>query len=334
MKAAKFLGLVLAAGLMLPAAAKAETVIRFSHVSAADTPKGKSAAHFAELVNERSNGEIKVEVYPSAQLYKDSEELDALQIGAVQMLAPSLGKFGPMGFRSFDVFSLPFLFDSTEQASKVLAGPTAKKLLEGLDERGIEGLAYWNNGFYVMTANQPLLNVDDFFGLRIRVQSSKISLATIKALGALPQTVSFSELYQALQTGVVDGADYPTLTNLDTQRICEVQKHITLSNHAYLGYAVVVNKEFWEGLPEDQRALLEQAMADTTEFNNNLVDQETAASLERIKATGNCEIHELTDEQLAEWKAATAGVRDIVAEEIGPEVLKDILAETGANAGE
>jgi C4-dicarboxylate-binding protein DctP len=238
-------------------------VIKFSHVVAQETPKGKGAEYFKKLAEERTNGRVKVEVYPNSQLYKDKEELEALQLGAVQMLAPSLAKFGPLGAREFEVFDLPYLFDDNEELHKITQGPIGQSLLKKLESKGILGLGFWDNGFKQMSANKPLRKPEDFKGLKMRIQSSKILDMQMRALGANPQVMAFSEVYQALQTGVVDGTENP-ISNFYTQKMHEVQKYVTLSDHGYLGYAVIVNRKFWDALPADIRAALEEAMKEAT----------------------------------------------------------------------
>ena len=231
----------------LTALAQSPIIIKFSHVVAPDTPKGKGAQRFKELAEQRTGGRVKVELYPNSQLYKDKEELEALQLGSVQMLAPSLAKFGPLGVKEFEVFDLPFLFKDDAAFRGITDGPLGAELFKKLEPKGITGLAYWDNGFHIMSANKPLKNVADFKGMKMRIQSSKVLDAQMRALGAIPQVMAFSELYQALQSGVVDGTEGVT-SNFYTQKIFEVQKHMTLSNHGHLAYAVIVNKAFWDGL--------------------------------------------------------------------------------------
>ena len=228
--------------------AQAPIMIKFSHVVAQDTPKGKGAEKFKELAEKRLPGKVKVEVYPNSTLYKDGEEMEALSLGSVQLLAPSLAKFGPLGAREFEVFDLPYIFDNYEELHKVTGGEAGKALFKKLESKGITGLAYWDNGFKVMSANTPIKLPADLKGKKMRIQSSQVLAAQMKALGALPQTMAFSEVYQALQTGVVDGTENPP-SNLYTQKMHEVQKHVAMTNHGYLGYAVITNKKFWDGLP-------------------------------------------------------------------------------------
>ncbi|HSO82640.1 DctP family TRAP transporter solute-binding subunit, partial [Thiocapsa sp.] len=184
-------------------------VIKFSHVVAADTPKGKAAERFAELAKQKTDGRVEVTVYPNSTLYKDKEEVEALQLGAVQMLAPSLAKFGPLGIKEFEVFDLPYIFDGYDQLHTVTEGPIGDELLGKLSDKGVLGLAFWDNGFKVMSANKPLREPKDFRGLKMRIQSSKVLDEQMRALGANPQVMAFSEVYQALQTGVVDGTENP-----------------------------------------------------------------------------------------------------------------------------
>src|ERR1700756_614404 len=264
------------------ARAQAPINIKFSHVVAPDTPKGKGALRFKELAEQRTNGKVKVEVYPNSQLYKDKEEMEALQLGSVQMLAPSLSKFGPLGVKEFEVFDLPFLFKDTASFKNVTEGSLGKELFAKLEPKGIRGMAYWDNGFHQMIANRPLHHVADFRGLKMRIQSSKVLDAQMRALGAIPQVMAFSELYQALQSGVVDGTE-GVPSNFWTQKIYEVQKHMTLSYHGHLAYAVIVNKKFWDGLPPDIRTILEGCIKDATTYADALASSENAMALDKIK---------------------------------------------------
>src|SRR5438874_6100170 len=276
---------MLALALAGPATAQAPIVIKFSHVVAPDTPKGKGSLKFKELAEKYTNGKVVVEVYPNSQLYKDNEELQALQLGAVQMLAPSLAKFGPLGVREFEVFDLPFILPNKEALRRVTDGQLGKKLMGLLEPKGIRGLAYWDNGFKDMSANKPLRMPEDFKGLKMRIQSSKVLEAQMRALGAIPQVMAFSEVYQALQTGVVDGTENPP-SNLYTQKMYEVQKFVTVSNHGYLGYAVIVNKKFWEGLPAGIRTTLEGAMKEATIYANDIAQKENDDALEAVRKSG------------------------------------------------
>lgn len=310
--------------------AEAPIAIKFSHVVAADTPKGKAAQRFAELAKEKTQGRVEVTVYPNSTLYKDKEEMEALQLGAVQMLAPSLAKFGPLGVKEFEVFDLPYLFDDYDQLHKVTLGPVGKALLDKLADKGVLGLAYWDNGFKVMSANKPLREPEDFRGQKMRIQSSKVLDAQMRALGANPQVMAFSEVYQALQTGVVDGTENPP-SNLYTQKMHEVQKYVTLSDHGYLGYAVIVNKAFWEGLPPDVRNALEEAMAEATLYANEIAKQENEDALAKVKESGKSELIALTPEQKQEWKKRLVEVHRKMADRVGTELIQSIYDATGSD---
>ena len=257
----------------LSAWADAPIVIKFSHVVAKDTPKGKAAERFKELAETATKGRVKIELYPNSTLYKDKEELEALQLGAVQMLAPSLAKFGPLGIKEFELFDLPYIFPDKAALDRVTDGPIGRDLLKKLEPKGLLGLAFWDNGFKMMSSNRPMHTPADMKGLKLRIQASKVLDAQMRALGANPQVMAFSEVYQALQTGVVDGAENPP-SNLYTQKMHEVQKHLTATNHGYIGYAVIVNKKFWDKLPADLRAQLETAMKEATKYADTIAQQE------------------------------------------------------------
>jgi C4-dicarboxylate-binding protein DctP len=309
---------------LAPCAALAQEpiVIKFSHVVAPETPKGKGSEKFKELADKYTNGRVKVEVYPNSQLYKDKEEVDALQLGAVQMLAPSLAKFGPLGVREFEVFDLPFILPGKAALRKVTEGDLGKRLFKKLESKGIVGLAYWDNGFKVMSANKPLRTPDDFRGLKMRIQSSKVLEAQMRALGAIPQVMAFSEVYQAMQTGVVDGSEN-TPSNMYTQKHHEVQKFITLSDHGYIGYAVIANKKFWDGLPADVRGQLEKAMTEATAYANDISQKENDEALAEIRKSGKSELIELTPEQKAAWRKALEPLYTDMASRVGKDTIEE-----------
>ena len=325
------LALVLAVSAVVAAAgvaAQQPIVIKFSHVVAVDTPKGKAAEYFKKLAEERTKGRVKVELFPNSSLFKDGEEMEAVQLGSVQMLAPSLAKFGPLGVREFEVFDLPYIFDDYNQLHKVTQGPVGAGLLKKLESKGIIGLAYWDNGFKVMSANKAIRMPADYKGLKMRIQSSKVLGDEMKALGAIPQVMAFSEVYQALQTGVVDGTENPP-SNFYTQKLQEVQKYLALTDHGYLGYAVIVNKKFWDGLPADVRTTLEGAMKDTTKFANEIAKKENDDAIEAVRKTGKTEILTLTPEQKAAMKKALVVVHKDNESRVGKETMQAVYKETG-----
>ncbi|MYN02476.1 DctP family TRAP transporter solute-binding subunit [Pseudoduganella sp. DS3] len=309
------------------ALAQAPIVIKFSHVVAPDTPKGQAAERFKLLAEKATGGRVKVQVYPNSNLYKDKEELEALQLGAVQMLAPSLAKFGPLGVKEFEVFDLPYIFPNKTALYNVTEGPIGKGLLKKLEAKGITGLAYWDNGFKVMSANRLLRVPADFKGLKMRIQSSKVLDAQMRALGAIPQSLAFSEAYLALQTGVVDGTENPP-SNMYTQKMHEVQAHLTVSNHGYLGYAVIVNKKFWDGLPADIRRQLEGAMKEATTYEKAIAQRDNDMALEAIRRSGKTQLYNLSAHEQALWRNALLPVQKQVEERIGKDLIQAINRET------
>ena len=321
--------LLAAVTLVLPTTAmSAPIVIKFSHVVAQNTPKGQAADYFKKIAEERTKGRVKVEVYPNSQLYKDKEEMEALQLGAVQMLAPSLAKFAPLGVKEFEVFDLPFIFDDYAELHKVTQGPVGAKLLKKLEAKGILGLAYWDNGFKVMSDNKPLKAVADFRGQKMRIQSSKVLDSQMRSVGGIPQVMAFSEVYQALQTGVVNGTENPP-SNLYTQKMHEVQKYVTLSNHGYLGYAVIVNKKFWQGLPADIRTILEGAMKDATKYANDVAKKDNDEALAAVKKSGRSQLIALTPQERADWRKAMDKAHKDNMARIGADIVKEVYAATG-----
>src|SRR5690242_19159413 len=303
--------------------AQSPIVIKFSHVVANDTPKGKGALKFKELAEKYTNGKVKIEVYPNSSLYKDKEEIEALQLGSVQMLGPSTAKFAPLGAKEFEALDLPWLFKDDATYDKAMKGEIGTWLFKKLEPKGITGLAYWDNGFHMVSANRPLLNPPDFQGLKVRISGSKIADRYFRDLGSIPQILAFSEVYQALQTGVVDGCEN-TPSNYVTQKFHEVQKHITVSYHAHLQYAVIVNTKFWGSMPADIRGQVEKAMNEATDYTNSIAQTENSDSLEEIKKSGKTELHYLNDAQRKAWHVAMAPTYKWAKGRVGSEIL-DIM---------
>jgi len=316
-----------AAFVLAPATGQAQSpiVIKFSHVVANDTPKGKGALKFKELAEKYTNGKVKVEVYPNSTLYKDKEEIEALQLGSVQILAPSTAKFAPLGVKEFEALDLPWLFKDEKTYSDAMKGTVGKWLFQKLEAKGISGLAYWDNGFHMVSSNRPLLKPTDFQGLKFRISGSKIADQYFRNLGSIPQIMAFSEVYQALQTGVVDGCEN-TASNYLTQKFYEVQKDITVSYHAHLQYAVIVNSKFWSGLPPDIRTQLDKAMAEATEYTNSIAVKENEDALADIKKSGKTTLHYLTDAEKKAWQEAMQPTYKWAKGRVGQEVL-DLLSK-------
>ncbi|MDE2362141.1 MAG: DctP family TRAP transporter solute-binding subunit [Hyphomicrobiales bacterium] len=309
-------------------AQQAPIVIKFSHVVTNDTPKGKGALKFKELAEKYTDGKVKVEVYPNSSLYKDKEEIEALQLGAVQMLAPATAKFAPLGAKEFEALDLPFAFKDDENFQKAMKGPLAQFLFSKLEPKGVKGLAFWDNGFHMFSANKPLIKPADLQGVKVRISGSKVADRYFRLCGAIPQILAFSEVYQALQTGVVDGCEN-TPSNYLTQKFYEVQKNITIARHAHLQYAVIVNSKYWEGLPPDVRTALEKAMSEATDFTNKDAQQDNAEALETMKKSGKCEFHVATDAERAAWKTAMDPTYEWAIGRVGKEAV-DMIRKASA----
>ena len=322
------LAAMLAVALCRPALADEPIIIKFSHVVAPDAPKGKAAVLFKELAEKYTNGRVKVEIYPNSSLYKDKEELEALQLGSVQLLAPSISKFGPLGVKEFDIFDLPFLASDDARAHQMMLSPMMGELNQKLAAKGVSALSYWDNGATVFTANRPLIWPDDFRGLKLRIQGGKVQDAVARELGALPQILAFSQVYQSLQTGVVDGEDNVP-SNILTQKFYEVQKHLTVSFHGRITYAFITNKTFWNSLPEDVRKELDRAVKESTEFFNATAAKDNADALEKIKASGKTEIHVLTEAERKAWIAKLMPVHAEMQARFGKDFIERVYKASG-----
>ena len=305
------------------AAPRPALTIRFSHVVAEETPKGLAVQRFKALVEQRSESRIQVLHFSDATLYGDHDELQALQLGAVEMLAPSLSKFGRIGFPEFELFDLPFLFNGIEDVHRITKGAIGPRLLKGFSRYGLVGLDFFDNGFKQMSANRPLLVPADFNGLRMRVQASRVIAAQMRALGAEPMNLGFSETRRALANGVVDGTENP-VSNFWTQRMHEVQSDLTLTEHGYLGYAVIANQRFWASLSDDDRMLLVQAMHEATDYGNQIADAQNSRALTALRAAGTTRIHIPTSEQRAQLRRAVESVHLALERRIGTTWMQTI----------
>ncbi len=310
------------------AARAGEIVIKFSHVvSPTNHPKGVGAQLFADCVNERLKGKARVEVYPNSQLYNDNKVLEALLLGDVQMAAPSLSKFERFT-KKYRVFDLPFLFKNIEAVDRFQKSEVGQKLLHAMDDKGLVGLAYWHNGMKQLSANRPLLWPEDAKGLKFRIQQSDVLQAQFEALGAVPQKMAFSEVYGALQQGVVDGQEN-TWTNIYTKKFYEVQDGITETNHGLIDYLVVTSKEFWDGLPDDVRAGVKQCLDEATAKEQAMAGKLNEEAKAKIIAAGTV-VRELTPEQREAWVKAMKPVWEKFKGDIGEDVIQAALA---ANQG-
>lgn len=310
-------------------AADKPIVIKFSHVVADSTPKGQGALMFKKLAEERLPGKVKVEVYPNSQLFGDAKEMEALALGDVHLIAPSLAKFDRFTPK-LQVFDLPFLFDDMAAVDRFQNSPTGKELLRSMEKKGFIGLGYWHNGLKQLSADKPLRKPEDAAGLKFRVQNSDVLVDQFKAIGANPQKLAFAEVYQALQTGTVDGAENPW-SNIYTQKFYEVQPYITESNHGLLDYMVVTNADFWNGLPKDVRGELEKILTEVTTAVNKQADDINREHRQKIIDSGKSEVIKLSPAEVEAWRKAMQPVWKKYEKEIGTDVIKAAQAANKAN---
>lgn len=316
---------VLAAGLALAfssvAAAQAPIVVKFSHVVAEKTPKGQGALKFAEVAEKLLPGKVDVQVFPNSQLFGDAKEMEAMLLGDVHIIAPSLSKFDRYT-KQVQIFDLPFLFDDMDAVDRFQQSDAGKSLLDSMQNRGLQGLAYWHNGMKQLSTNKDkLTRPEDVKGLKFRIQSSDVLEAQFRALGANPQKLAFSEVYQALQTGVVDGQEN-TWSNIYSQKFHEVQKTIAETNHGVIDYMVVTNAKWWEGLPDDVREGLQQAMDEATQYANDMAAELNARDRQLIVDTGKANVQELSKEDVAAWRTAMEPVWQKFESDIGKDLIE------------
>ena len=294
--------------------------IKFAHVVAEHTPKGQGALMFKKLAEERLPGQVKVEVYPNSSLFGDGKEMEALLLGDVQLLAPSLAKFEHYS-RPIQIFDLPFLFTDINALDRFQQSPQGQALLKSMEGKGITGLGYWHNGMKQLSANKALYEPKDARGLKFRVQASAVLDEQFKALRAAPRKMSFAEVYQGLQTGVVNGTEN-TWSNYESQKVNEVQKYFTESNHGLIDYMVITNAKFWNGLPPDIRSTLEQIMVEVTVEVNKQAEALNQSAKQKIIDAKTSEIIELTPEQRQLWREAMRPVWQRFEGEIGADLIK------------
>lgn len=316
----KVLACTLALSFSTLALAADPIVIKFAHVVAEHTPKGQGALLFKKLAEERLPGKVRVEVYPNSSLFGDGKEMEALLMNDVQIIAPSLAKFEHYS-KAIQIYDLPFLFDDLDAVDRFQKGPVGQELLTTMEDKGITGLGYWHNGLKQLSANKKLLEPKDARGLKFRVQASAVLEEQFKAIRAVPRKMSFAEVYQGLQTGVVNGAENP-YSNIYSQKMHEVQKYITETNHGLLDYMVITNTGFWNGLPEDMRTVLAEIMVEVTEDVNRQANELNQRDKKSILAAGKTEVLYLTPEQRQKWRDAMAPVWKKFETEIGAERIQ------------
>ncbi len=304
-------------------ASAAPIVIKYSHVVADQTPKGLAALKFKELVEKKFPGRVEVQVFPNSQLFGDGKEMEALLLGDVQIIAPSLAKFGKYTPK-LQVYDLPFLFDDLEAVDRFQDGPKGQELLDSMNKKGIKGLGYLHNGMKQFSANKPLRVPADAKGLKFRIQSSDVLEAQFKAVGANPQKLAFAEVYQALQNGVVDGTENPW-SNTYSKKFYEVQKYIMESNHGVLDYMVITNSGWWDGLPADIRKGLNDAMVESIKYGNTVAFDEAATFRQKVIDANKAQVLPMTKVELAQWRQAMKPVWKQFEGEIGTDVINDAL---------
>ena len=308
---------LIAAGLNAHAAA---IVIKYSHVVADVTPKGQAAIKFKELAEKKLPGKVEVQVFPNSQLFGDGKEMEALLLGDVQINAPSLAKFGKYTPK-LQIFDLPFLFDDLAAVDRFQAGKDGQALLNSMSKKGITGLGYLHNGMKQLSANKPLGTPGDASGLKFRIQASDVLEAQFRAVGGNPQKLAFAEVYQALQTGVVDGTENPW-SNIYSKKFHEVQGYIMESNHGVLDYMVITNTKWWEGLPADIRKGLNEAMVESIKFGNKVADEEDANFRAKVIADNKAKVLPMSKEHLAAWRTAMQPVWKQFEGDIGADLIK------------
>jgi C4-dicarboxylate-binding protein DctP len=299
-----------------------ERVIKFSFVVAENTPKGLAAQRFAELVKEYTKGRVKVELFPDGILYNEPDEVDALRRGNVQMIAPSFANISEIA-PAWTVMDLPFAFANEDAVQEAFDGAIGKRLFQELGKRDIVGMAFWKNGFKEMTSNKgPIVRPSDFQGLRFRILPSQVIDMQFRELGAKTVAIPFNQVYRNLESGGVNGEEN-AISNIYTKKFYQVQKYITLSNHGYLGYGVLMNKPYWERLPSTLQKAIQKAMDETTRWANDNAVALNNKELRELKALPGVQVQELTQEQREEWKVAL----DPVYEQSEPVIGKELIGE-------
>jgi C4-dicarboxylate-binding protein DctP len=314
-----------AIALALTTAAYAQPiVVKFSHVVAEATPKGQGALKFKEAAERLLPGKVQVQVFPSSQLFGDAKEMEAVLLGDVQFIATSLSKFDRYT-KKLQVFDLPFLFDDIEAVDRFQHSAQGKALLDSMVSKGFKGLGYWHNGMKQLSSDKDQLKrPEDVKGLKFRIQQSDVLEAQFRALGANPQKMNFSEVYQALQTGVVDGQEN-TWSNIYSQKFYEVQKTIAQTNHGVIDYMVLTNAGWWNKLPADVRNGLQQAMDEATAYANQLAGEINERDRKRILEAGKAKVQELSKDDVAAWRKAMLPVWKKFEGDIGKDLIDAAL---------
>ncbi|MGM0875574.1 MAG: DctP family TRAP transporter solute-binding subunit [Bacillota bacterium] len=302
-----------------------QIVIRFSHVVAENTPKGLAAQKFAELAAEKTDGLVKVEVVPNGALYTDEEELNALKENNVQMIAPSLSKMTKLA-PEWGLFDLPFLFKNNEDVTSVFLGEIGSNLLRLHEDEDIKGMALWSNGFKQMTSSVGALQKpEDFKGQRFRIMPSQIIEEQFTRLGAVPIVIPFDQVYTSLEEEEFEGQEN-TISNIYSRRLYELQSHMTISNHGFLGYVVLMNNEFWDSLPKEVQSSLTAAMDETTSWMIDESMKMNKQQLQVIDSKSSIDIHYLSNEERAEWLNKLEPVYQTLLQSVNEDFVKEFIS--------
>lgn len=304
-------------------AAYSQIVIKFSHIATSDSPKGLAAMYFKESAEKMTRGRVRVEVYPDSQLFRDNEEMEALQLNAVQMLAPTFSKFSSLGMRNFEVFDLPFLFRNEDDLHRITRGAIGRKLLTTLSPQGIVGLGYWDNGFKNMSANKPIHTPDDMRGLKMRIQPSKVIATQMNDLGAIAFSMPVFESFKFLKNGLLDGTE-TTPSQFYTLDLMQSQKYLTMTRHGYMGYVVIANKKFWNNIPAEIQIALTAAMSETAKYASRIARQQNEFNLSSIKSSDQTTVIELNDNEKKLWRDTLRSVEKQMENRIGKELIDEI----------
>ncbi len=316
------LKLVLATALLAIGAAAhaAPIVIKYSHVVADATPKGQSALKFKELAEKYLPGKVDVQVFPNSQLFGDGKEMEALLLGDVQFIAPSLSKFSKYT-KQLQVFDLPFLFNDIQAVDRFQASKEGQALLTSMTSKGVLGLGYMHNGMKMLSATRALNMPTDAKGLKFRIQPSAVIEAQFEAVGANPQKLAFSEVYQALQSGVVEGQEN-TWSNIYSKKFHEVQAAIMESNHGVIDYMVVTNAKWWAGLPADVQAGVKKAMDEAIKHGNDIAVNDADAFKAKVVADNKAKVIKLSAAEMKAWRGAMLPVWKKFEGEIGADLIE------------
>lgn len=296
-----------------------QIIIKFSHVVAENTPKGLAAQRFARLVEKYTDYRVKVEVYPNQSLYSDGEEIEALQRNEVQMIAPATSKITELSPK-WRLLDLPYIFPNDVSLKEALSGEIGDELLKSLEDQQIKGLSFWSNNFKQITSNSPIRHPSDFKGKNFRIMSSKVLEEQFNYFGATTSATAFNDTYKNLEKNKMDSQEN-TISNIKSKKLYRVQKYMTISDHGYLGYAVMVNKPFWDGLPGDIQIQIQKAMNETSDWLWEKSEEMNEKQLQEIKEKSDIEIYTLSNDEKREWMREMT----VIYDQFEPSIGKDLM---------